>query len=85
MVEGIENRTHTYGGAVGKQRPFRSRDGEHLHLAVAQQHAERAQVVGRPVGVDDRMEARLARMCINGRDEEKQTRGRQGRTEKNVS
>ena len=85
VVKSVEQRPHGRGRLGGRQGAFRGGDGEHLHLAVAQQHAERAQVVGRPVGVDDRMEARLARMRINGRDEEKQTRGRQGRTEKNVS
>ena len=69
MVEGIEKRTHTYGGAVGKQRAFRSRDGEHLHFAVAQQHAEGAQIVGGAVGVDDGMETGFARMRMAGSKE----------------
>ena len=69
VVEGIEKRTHTYGGAVGKQRPFRSRNGEHLHFAVAQQHAEGAQIVGGAVGVDDGMETGFARMRMAGSKE----------------
>lgn len=66
VVEGIEKRTHTYGGAVGKQRPFRSRDGEHLHFAVAQQHAEGAQIVGGAVGVNDGMETALPECAWQG-------------------
>ena len=72
VVEGIEKRTHTYGDAVGKQRAFRSRDGEHLDFTVAQQHAEGAQIVGCAVGVDDGVETGFARMRMAGEQENEQ-------------
>lgn len=64
MIEGVQQRPHPHGGAVGKQRALGGRDGEHLHLAVTQQQTQRAQVVGSAVGVDDGMETRFARVGV---------------------
>ena len=62
VVELRQQRRSPPGGRERLQGTLGGGDGKHLRLAVAQQHADRPQVVRGAVGVDDQMEARLTRM-----------------------